>query len=328
MTDVSLAQFQFDYDLTWAAFFMNPDGTIYGRYGTRSVAGPMAHISIASLKNAMRRALLLHRDYPTNGASLAGKRGSEPRWKTALAIPALRRRFAKKLMAPKKGCIHCHHIYDGWHETAYDEGAFDIESIWVYPLPSNIGMPIDVDSGNVISKVKKGSFAQKAGVKDGDTIRTMNGQPIISIADMQWVLHNQKKAADLHVEVERNGEVLAKTLKLSGDWKRSDISWRESIWGLPPKLGIRTHKLKEEERERLGLAPDALALKVLGPPRKDVQKARVKKGDIIVEANGKTEAMTQRQFNVWVKLNYHPGDQLPIRVIREGKKISLTILLE
>ncbi len=175
MTDVSLAQFQFDYDLTWAAFFMNPDGTIYGRYGTRSVAGPMAHLSIASLKNAMRRALLLHRDYPTNGASLAGKRGSEPRWKTALAIPALRRRFAKQLMAPLEGCIHCHHIYDGWHQTAYDEGAFDIESIWVYPLPSNIGMPIDVDSGNVIEKVTQGSFAQKAGVKDGDTIRTMNG---------------------------------------------------------------------------------------------------------------------------------------------------------
>ena len=87
--------------------------TIYGRYGTRSVAGPMAHISIASLKNAMRRALLLHRDYPTNGASLAGKRGSEPRWKTAFAIPALRRRFAKQLMAPLEGCIHCHHIYDG-----------------------------------------------------------------------------------------------------------------------------------------------------------------------------------------------------------------------
>ena len=33
---LDLELFQFDYDLTFAAFFMNADRTIYGRYGTRS----------------------------------------------------------------------------------------------------------------------------------------------------------------------------------------------------------------------------------------------------------------------------------------------------
>src|SRR5262249_1722148 len=33
---MDLSQFQFDYDQSWAAFFLNPDMTIYGRYGTRS----------------------------------------------------------------------------------------------------------------------------------------------------------------------------------------------------------------------------------------------------------------------------------------------------
>jgi hypothetical protein len=33
---LDLALFQFDFDLTFAAFFMNADKTIYGRYGTRS----------------------------------------------------------------------------------------------------------------------------------------------------------------------------------------------------------------------------------------------------------------------------------------------------
>ena len=32
----NLELFQFDYDLTFAAFFMNAYITIYGRYGTRS----------------------------------------------------------------------------------------------------------------------------------------------------------------------------------------------------------------------------------------------------------------------------------------------------
>ena len=34
MNGVDLAQF--DYDMSFAVFFMNPDGTIYGRYGTRN----------------------------------------------------------------------------------------------------------------------------------------------------------------------------------------------------------------------------------------------------------------------------------------------------
>ena len=61
MADVDLAQFQFDYDLTWAAMFMNADGTVYGRFGMRSIEGAMAHISVDALKNAMSRALDLRR---------------------------------------------------------------------------------------------------------------------------------------------------------------------------------------------------------------------------------------------------------------------------
>ena len=34
--DLDLQRFQFDYELTFAVIFMNADGTIYGRYGSRS----------------------------------------------------------------------------------------------------------------------------------------------------------------------------------------------------------------------------------------------------------------------------------------------------
>ena len=330
MKGVDLAQFQFDYDLTWAAFFMNADGTIYGRYGTRSVAGAMAHNSMESFKNAMRRALELHRNYPANQGSLQGKRGPEPRWKTALEIPATRKQFQKQLLEPtsRENCIHCHNIYDGWHKTAYDEGTFDQDSLWVYPIPDNVGMSINVDEGNVVGKVIDGSFADKAGITAGDVIHTMNGQPIISQADMQWVLHNLPKEAHLQIEIKRDGELLTKTLSLNGDWKKSDISWRGSMWGLRPKLHSWTPELSVEEKAKLGIAPDALALKVHGIYNKPLREAGLKEGDIIVEADGKAQTMTGPQFNVWLKLNYHSGDQLPIKLIRGGQKISLTIPLE
>jgi hypothetical protein len=329
MKDVDLTQFQFDYDLTWAAFFMNPDGAIYGRYGTRSVAGAMAHNSIESLKAAMKRALDLHDDYPANQASLAGKRGEEPRWKTALSIPALRRQFAKKLMQPtgKGNCIHCHNIHNGWIDTAYDEGNFDKQSIWIYPLPDNVGMPIDVDTGVVVERVIKDSFADKAGIEAGDVIGAMNGQPILSQADMQWVLHHLPNVATLEIQVERSGQAMTKTLSLSGDWKQSDISWRASTWSIRPKLKIWTPELSDAEKAELGLASGDLALRAKWINNPGAKEAGLKTGDIIVEADGKAEAMTPGQFNLWIKLTYQPGDKLPIKVLRENQKIALQIPL-
>jgi hypothetical protein len=329
MKGVDLAQFQFDYDLTWAAFFMNADGTIYGRYGSRSIAGPMAHNSMESLKNAMKRALALHEDYPGNKALLDGKRGAEPRWKTALEIPALQKQFARAMLGgePDENCIHCHNIYDGWHEAAYAEGVFDWESVWVYPMPECVGMQIDVDSGNRAAEVVKESFAAQADIKPSDVILTMNGQAIISQADMQWVLHNLPKTATLRVEIERDGEKLTKTLSLSGNWKKSDISWRGSLWSLRPKLKLWAPELSAEKKAELGLKPDALALEVRWIPNEGAQAAGLKNGDIIVEAGGRTNAMSNNQLNLWVKLNYQVGDELPIKVRRGAETLSLSIPL-
>ena len=37
---LDLSVFQFDYDMSWAAMFLNADMTIYGRYGSRTSSGP------------------------------------------------------------------------------------------------------------------------------------------------------------------------------------------------------------------------------------------------------------------------------------------------
>src|SRR5437660_2008472 len=51
---LDLALFQFDYDITFAVFFMNGDRTIYGRYGSRSERkGATKDISIESFRQAL-----------------------------------------------------------------------------------------------------------------------------------------------------------------------------------------------------------------------------------------------------------------------------------
>jgi hypothetical protein len=327
MADVDLAQFQFDYDLTWAAFFMNADGTIYGRFGTRSIAGATAHISVKSLKNAMRRALDLHAAYPSNRALFVDKRGPDPRWSRVLDIPALRTRMGDRGedQPQRKGCIHCHHVYDGWNQTAYDEGAFDQDTMWKFPLPGNVGMTINVDSGNAVESVAEGSFAARAGIRVGDVVQSMDGQPIISLADIQWVLHHAAPTSRIAVVVDRDGATVPATLEVSGEWKRSNISWRESFFSIRPHLRVHALGLSAEEKSALGIEADALALKVTAVWGGDVRRAGLMNGDVIVDADGHTAQMDNGYFHIWLKLTYKDGDLLPITVLRGGEHVRLTI---
>src|SRR5262245_43725809 len=58
---LDLSLFQYDYDQSFAVFLLNADGTIYGRFGTRSHRTSWADdVSIEGLAQALRGGLELH----------------------------------------------------------------------------------------------------------------------------------------------------------------------------------------------------------------------------------------------------------------------------
>src|SRR5436190_19365670 len=88
---LDLALFQFDTDQSFAAFLLNADGVIYGRFGTRSHrTNWVGDVSVDGLAKALQGALDLHADYPENKAALAGKRGPVPEFPTPEKYPALK----------------------------------------------------------------------------------------------------------------------------------------------------------------------------------------------------------------------------------------------
>src|SRR5947209_3811204 len=91
---LDLSLFQFDTDQSFAAFLLNADGTVYGRFGTRSHRTYWSDdVSIEGLAKALSGALELHRQYPANRAALSGKRGPAPEVATPEQYPALRGRY-------------------------------------------------------------------------------------------------------------------------------------------------------------------------------------------------------------------------------------------
>jgi len=326
MKGVDLGQFQFDYDLNWAAMFINADGTVYGRYGTQSSAGPDAYNSVASLEKAMRRVLSLHGKYPLNKNTLAAKRGAPKPYKTALEMPGLENKQRFGGLTQRNNCIHCHNIHDAENLQLSRTGKLTHDKLWRWPLPDNLGLQIDPKDGARIARVLPGTPAARAGLKAGQSITAVNGQPIVSIADIQWVLHNLANGREV-VRVAVAGSSRARALTTTPGWKKTDISWRGSIWGIPPRLRVWTPEVKGAALKRLNLPPGSSALLVKwintnSPEGRAARQAGLRQGDHIVAIEGKPVRMTPKQFNLHVKLNYKPGDKLPVTLLRNGQRVE------
>ena len=327
MKGVDLSQFQFDYDLNWAAMFINADGTVYARYGTQSAKGADAYNSIESLEKTMRRVLALHKNYPANKATLAGKLGRPKPYKTALQMPGMKHRSKLASSTARNNCVHCHNIHDAEHEQLHDAGRLTHDALWRYPLPDNLGLQLDPGDGRIVTAVKANSPADKVGLRPGDVLTHADGQALTSIADLQWVLHNLPNTqASVTLKATRGERAIEKKLAMRAGWKKTDISWRGSLWSIKPVLATWCAPMKEKQVKLLRLAKGVKPLEVRWintgrPEGRNAKRAGLRQGDIIIGMEGKPLRMRSEHFNMHVKLNYKVGDKLPLTLLRKGKRI-------
>ena len=311
----NLNVFDFDYDLTWAAFFMNADEKIYGRFGGRDAASPDTYLTLAGLKHAMREALAAHRKEPKEKP----KQDAKP-VRTVEEYPA-----AKRLKP--NACIHCHQVYDFSREEMKSAAKWTQEEIWVYPLPENVGLTLDAEQGNKVKAVAEKSPAAKAGLKPGDVVKSLNELPVASFADVQYALHRAPAKGQVVVSWQRDGKTMTAELALVEGWRKTDISWRASMWGLEPSPCVHGKDLTPEEKKTLGISEKALAFRqgnfVPAPSR----EAGIKQDDIILGIDNKQLEMTMLQFNVYVRLNYKVGDRITFHVLRNGKRLEIPMTL-
>lgn len=330
MKGVDLSLFQFDHDLNWAAMFINADGTVYARYGTQSAEGPDAYNSVTGLVSTMKRVLEIHENYPANKSQLAGKRGRQKGYSTALEMPGMEKTDKLAQATTRKNCIHCHMIHDAENRHAQEQGAFTKNMLWRYPLPENVGLKIDADHGRKVASVTKDSAAQKAGLQVGEEVTHLNGQLIASIADIQWVL-NGLPNEDIAIEV--TGSKTGKSkLQLAAGWKQWDVSWRGSLWSVSPRLSVWMPELTAGEKRQRGVEQEKTALLVKWinngrPAGKAAREAGLRTGDVVIAVDGKELPGGPQKLNLYLKINHKVGDELPVTVKRGDKEVELKIKL-
>lgn len=330
MKGVDLTQFQFDYDLNWAAMFLNADGTVYARYGTQSAAGADAYNSIAGLESTMRRVLALHENYPENKHLFAGKRGPRQLYARPLNMPGMPRKEKLAQATTRQNCIHCHMIHDAQNRQ-FQAADFEVRQfIYRYPLPENLGLILDRDHGREVEEVLPDSPAAAAGLSAGDEIELANGQVITSIADLQWVLHHLPAVdAGLTLTLADGAQ---RRLQLPAGWKKTDISWRGSMWSIAPRLNIWMPEARPEKLRGIKLGEGEQAYEIRWINRgeaggRHAYASGLREGDVVVAIDGKPIQMSPVAWQAWLKLNRKPGDILEMVVVRDGQRIPIKLKL-
>jgi hypothetical protein len=336
---LDLSLFQYDYDQSWAAFILNADRTIYGRYGTRSHQTESDDdVSVEGFAKSLEAALALHADYPANKESLAAKRGPDADIPVPEELPTLNAtgKYGPKLNYDGnvvQSCIHCHMVGDA-QRAVYRQKNEPLPDrlMYPYPNPKQFGLILDPKEAATVLRVERGSTAARDGFRPGDQIVSLGDQPIISTADIQWVLHNAGESGRLTACVRRDGREVDLPLTLEEGWRREgDISWRVSSWSMRRIAlgGLSLAEATPEERRRAKVDDAQLALRVKAVGQYGAhaaaKNAGFQKDDVIISFDGRTERMTEGQLFEYVLKNKRTGDKMAVVVLRGNDRKSLTM---
>jgi predicted metalloprotease with PDZ domain len=311
---VDLNVFDFDYDLTWLAFFLSADEQIYGRYGGRDAKGAEDRLSLDGLEYAARAALAAHA-------------AAKERPLVKAAKPQLVEEYASVKRRRGHECIHCHQVNEFRRVDRKEAGLWRREEIWVYPLPENVGLTLDVKQGDRVQAVTPDSPADRAGLRAGDLLRRLNDMPVHSFGDAQYALHRAPVKGPLAISWQHDGKAMIGRLELAEGWRKTNLTWRPSMLDLLPSLTLYGDDLTPDEKKALGLTENRLAFRQDPQVHAEARKVGVQAGDVIIGLDGQALEMTMQQFLGFVRRNYLVGDRIKLNIVRDGKRLDLPMTL-
>lgn len=321
MNGVDLARFEFDYDTTWQAFFLDASLNVYSRYGGRDETSSDGRLSTESLLTTMREVLELHerrQEHSAGDDDLHPRPG--PR-STPEDIPLLK--------ASHQGCVHCHQVQEYRILQAFHDKKFTSEQLFGFPLPENLGIRFDRAHGHRVESVAEGSAAARAGVAPGDLVTRVGDVPIHSEQDVRWALHrgpegDRPTLTLVRDAAEASPKSLQVTLSLAPGWRQAELGWRKSLRSMPLALGFLAYPLGKEERKSEGFSQEGMLIKVVSLRGKGLADSLgLQKGDFITSLAGRNEPRTFDDFKSDLLRRYRPGDRVQLSVLRKGKTIEL-----
>jgi serine protease Do len=197
----------------------------------------------------------------------------------------------------------------------------------IQPVSSDIATSLGLKDvrGVLVSSVTPGSAADKAGIKSGDVILAMNGQPTNSSNDLRNRVAATTPGSEVTLTLFRNGseqQVKANVGELTPE------SARNQQGGTPQsesggKFGLSARPLTSDDASQLGLPPNTHGALVQSvEPGSPAADAGLQEADVIQQANGQAVQNADELRRALQKSGSKPALVL---VNRGGQTIYVTL---
>jgi serine protease Do len=181
---------------------------------------------------------------------------------------------------------------------------------------------LDRPRGALIGSVESGGPAEKAGVKPGDIIISVDGHAVERDAEVPALISGIKPGKEVALEVWRDRNVRklsARVVEVKEEGTTAANNERGEGGGSaePSALGLSVHPLQPDERREAGIENGLLVDDVSGA----AEDAGIRPGDIVLGVNG-TAVRSVAELQTAAKRS---GKKVALRVQRENRQFFLVV---
>jgi hypothetical protein len=317
MDNIDVGLFERDWNNTLYYFIMNADEQIYLRYGGRDARSPDSYLNLSSLELALVKGLELHGQYQRGEL----KKSYRPKPLFPREIPLLVERTISR-----NACVECHLIGDYLNVHREQDGKLDkLTHMYRSPDIRTLGIELDVPKGLVVKEVREA--VATAGMAPGDRIVAINGATVWTFGDLQFHYDKvSRNARGIHMTVSRGGASVDLAIVLPERWWWTDLTFRQ--WTIEPRVYFDSVPLTDQEKRDLGLVDSggfASKVKRVDMFAEMTKSHELRIGDIIFGVDGVQRDEMANTAELFIKLRKTAGETVTLDVIREGKRMQMTL---
>jgi serine protease Do len=178
---------------------------------------------------------------------------------------------------------------------------------------------LDRPEGALVSSVDAGGPADKAGLKSGDVILKVNGQPIVASIDLPSLIGATAPGDKVDMEVWHQGQSEHLTAKLAdASDKREKVAAASGTDG-QGRLGLALRPLLPQEKRAAGVASGLLIEDTTGA----AAMAGVQAGDVLLAVNGAPVQSLEQVRTLVTKST----KSVALLIVRDGSQIFVPVRL-
>jgi Do/DeqQ family serine protease len=177
-------------------------------------------------------------------------------------------------------------------------------------------------TGALVQDVSRGGPADKAGIKNGDVIRKINGQTVEDSDQLMTMVTDLNPGTDVRLDILRDGQPM--TIHLTLGERPANLSVMAGVGKAPSEgalRGITVQNLTPDLRDRLGLSPDVRGVVIAEIDTSSPAAQTLQPGDVI-------ESINRHPVNTVADFNRYAAEakgETLLRINRQGNGAFIVI---